>query len=895
MRRLGLWAAMMAAALLGFGQTPTAGDFFKANIKTDGTLVYDITAKGESKPITWGMDVAWDSETNVRRGIAFIGSENIGLGRASFQSYYDLTDEGELCREQIRALESRLNHLGRIGKHIQVVLNSDPGDGSQVSTMYKGKPENWAKLIYQTYLYTRSKGFNVCTVSPFNEPDYNGWGQGSMSDFLNICKELRNGNYPLLDTVRISAGNTLNCDRALEWYNYMKPYVNEGNTHQLAGSFKNYADFFAQVRADGNVATADELHNIMEAMVGVEYGMQNGIWWGFDGLARGEFCRASFGDRLAYAEDRAHWTAASVYRNTLDNRVEAFVGTSERQANPSSYRFVSKDRDVYYDGYGPQREFVVATPGGKPGSYQNGQTNAERVVMITWGEDVPPAPINGAYVLMNKNSRYVMGIENGSSSSGAKIGQYSYGTGGKKHMQWYVTPVDSAKGGDFSYYKITSVANGMTPDVWNWSLDKWGDVKLFNGSFGDNELWWFEYVGDGDYLIHSKHSNLVLEVAGGSTVNGANIYQDVVTYEDKQRWRLIPVDARCELTAPAVPTGLRAEGQMAGIRLTWDANAEEDLDGYTILRADEKGWNTIGRRIQGTEFVDNTCVPGRTYQYKIKAIDRSVNSSEACEPVEASTNGQRGLWAQWQFDGDLKDGSGNLLDAKCCAAPSFANQALATLHRSGTTSINLDGTKFVQLPYAVAQHREMTLCGWFKSKESTPSARVRLFDFGSGKDCCMYLTPNDGSNMSFVMRKGDEVETLTAKRLTGTNWRHVAVTIADEKVTIWVDGEEVASSEEMSLSPEDIAPVICNIGRSQSDNDPLLKGYVDDVRIYNYPLSAEELAEVMNDTDTAVDELTTDDGQPIGAEGEMYDLVGRRLSLDSRGLVIVNGKKYYVK
>ena len=159
----------------------------------------------------------------------------------------------------------------------------------------------------------------------------------------------------------------------------------------------------------------------------------------------------------------------------------------------------------------------------------------------------------------------------------------------------------------------------------------------------------------------------------------------------------------------------------------------------------------------------------------------------------------------------------------------------------------------------------------------------------------MYLTPNDGSNMSFVMRRGDEVETLTAKRLTGTNWRHVAVTIADEKVTIWVDGEEVASTEEMSLSPEDIAPVICNIGRSQSDNDPLLKGYVDDVRIYNYPLSAEELAEVMNDTDTAVDELTVDDGQPNGAEGEMYDLVGRRLSLDSRGLVIVNGKKYYVK
>jgi hypothetical protein len=33
------------------------------------------------------------------------------------------------------------------------------------------------------------------------------------------------------------------------------------------------------VRASGHHATNDELHNVMEAMVGAEYGMQTGIWW----------------------------------------------------------------------------------------------------------------------------------------------------------------------------------------------------------------------------------------------------------------------------------------------------------------------------------------------------------------------------------------------------------------------------------------------------------------------------------------------------------------------------------------------------------------------------------------------------------------------------------------
>ncbi len=135
----------------------------------------------------------------------------------------------------------------------------------------------------------------------------------------------------------------LNTDQALSWYNALKGLLNEGNTHQLAGSFDNYALFYKTVRANGHHATNDELHNVMEAMVGVEYGMQTGIWWGTAELARGEFVKASFGRRLAYAEHRPNWTAASVYRSP-EGKVQAFVGSSERQAVTSSYSFVSQDR-----------------------------------------------------------------------------------------------------------------------------------------------------------------------------------------------------------------------------------------------------------------------------------------------------------------------------------------------------------------------------------------------------------------------------------------------------------------------------------------------------------------------------------------------------------------------
>jgi hypothetical protein len=113
-------------------------------------------------------------------------------------------------------------------------------------------------------------------------------------------------------------------------------------------------------------------------------------------ICRGEFVKASDGVRLAYAEHRKNWTAASVYR-APDGKVQAFIGGSERQAVATTFKFVSVDHDVFFDGYGPQREFTVIYPGGVTGSYQNGQVNAERVINITWGDDIQPAIDGNTY------------------------------------------------------------------------------------------------------------------------------------------------------------------------------------------------------------------------------------------------------------------------------------------------------------------------------------------------------------------------------------------------------------------------------------------------------------------------------------------------------------------
>jgi hypothetical protein len=288
-------------------------------VVADRYLPFNTTDAGiRHEGIKWGLDTAWDSEANVRRGIAFMGKENVDVMRVSFQPTYALIDDARLTSDQIKAVNSRIAHAKLAGTP-ELVINDDHLSVDEYFTKNgRANAARWANLIMITKRLYEKAGLKVVTISPFNEPDF-GWGQGSMADFREICRVLKTDYADELEGIRISGGNTLNNDKASEWYNYLKPYVDDGNTHQLAGSFTNYANFFREVSSDGLHPSADEMHNVADALVALEYGMKTGIWWGFDARARGQLCRATHGDRLAYAEYLDAWSAAAVYRNLQDN------------------------------------------------------------------------------------------------------------------------------------------------------------------------------------------------------------------------------------------------------------------------------------------------------------------------------------------------------------------------------------------------------------------------------------------------------------------------------------------------------------------------------------------------------------------------------------------------
>lgn len=848
--------SMTAFAQNNISSVASANDNLVANKKTDVTIIFNTNDEGIKTPVIWGLDTAWPSEDNIRRGTAFIGKEQLAVGRVSFQPSDLIGEDGELSAAQKRDLNNRLRLIGMTGVK-DIALNSDHevlcsyDNAAQHRENYVGKPKEWVKLFKATVNYCRDKGYNVVSISPFNEPDYTAWNQGPMSDFKEICRLMREDEF--FDSIRISGGNTLNCDESLKWYNGLSPYLDEGNTHQLAGSFDTYSSFFETVRKNGHHATADELHNVMEAIVGVEYGMQTGIWWGFDGRARGEYCKATFGDRIAYGEDRAHWTAAAIYRMP-DGRIQLFGGTSERQANNSSYRIVSQDKVAYFEGHGPTHEYIMSLPGGT--GYQSGQTNAERVLEIHTGEDVPLGPTEGKFIIMNKKSRKLITPQNGSTQNGTNICQNSKKA--KAYQQWNISPVDARIGGDFSYFFISNAQNGAQLDINNWSLENGGNIILYNGGKGANEQWFFQYAGDGYYYILSRHSNKCLEVAGGSTSENANIQQNTLTGDDRQMWRLLPINATCEQYAPEAPTGLTATATAATINLSWNAVNEIDVTGYVILRANASAdkpyeWNTIARNIEDTLFVDNTVTEGNSYIYKIKAVDRAMNRSESSDSVIAEMLDQPILVASYQFEDTLCDESGNLLHAAHFGEPTYLTAKKGNLRDK---VLLLDGSAdYLQLPTAIANRDEMTIALWVRWKGN--GNWQRIFDFGNNENQYMFLTTNaSNGKMRFAIKNNSEEQVMDISKLGTYTWKHITLTLSKDSVVAYIDGEKKASSTDITIRPSDFCPLFNYIGRSQFRGDAMFKGDIDDLHIYNYALSAEEVNALFADA-SDVENITT--------------------------------------
>ena len=888
-------AAMMAHGASAQVISTTRG--MKAVPKTDNTVSYNLSEEGVSKPLEWGLDLAWLDEGNLRRGLLFAGKDLIDVVRSSFRPS-DSNADGTLSESQQDFVNQRASLIKNYCKAgVLVNLNDDHGSvgstymcNSTATSKINACAAEWAKCIDVHRLAFQALGVSVESVSPINENDYDYHGQVSTNSNIRRSVAKKICEYLYIDYgykelgIKLCGGNTLNCEGASTYWNDARQYLSMGNTHQLAGYFYQYADFFQEVRNAGQMPVNDELHNVMEAMVGVEYGLQRGIWWGSCEHTRSQFMKASnYGKRLAYSENRNKWTAASVYRHN-DGTVEGFIGASERQAYPTTYRFFSQDRDVWYDGQGPMREFVMTVESDPSGTYGSDQQKSrEDLVNIQTGEDIQPV-INGTYKIANKgNISYAI-------SSGGTLTSFAYGG------SWSVTPHERTLNGDIRYHRIQIPGtNPMYLDVENWGLSAGTRVIGYRGGYGSNEQWYLRYAGDGYFYIMSRHNGLCLQPR--SLSSNAVLEVAVLTGADNQKWRFLPASlTTVSSTAPIVGKEFAVTDQPGSVLLTW--NFPKNRKGYitadysfNVLRRvkGETEWQLLAQGLTTTSFTDNTALPGTVYEYGIRTrfISTGIKSATIEGPLEGSVTEEKDLLARWCTGDSILDATQN------GNHPGFyGTETYGAGPKDGLKALSLNGSSFVQLPSTIASHAGLTVSAWVYWKGG--DSWQRIFDFGNGTDHYIFLTPSNGSQMRLGLKNGGTEKVVSTSALTQNTWVHVAATVDENGAKLYVNGEQVAEGTP-GIVPSDFNPVFNYIGRSQFASDPMFRGSLSDVRVYNFAANAEEVRVIYQGGEPTSVRIvgTLPESAPADVtDAPAYDLAGRRALRTQKGYVITNGKKY---
>jgi hypothetical protein len=496
---------------------------------------------------------------------------------------------------------------------------------------------------------------------------------------------------------------------------------------------------------------------------------------------------------------------------------------------------------------------------------------------------------NGAYKILNRNSALAAEAD----AANSRVIQNIYT--GATNERWNLVHRGAGQ------YSITSVANGWS---WNTFYDS-NEEPLTLAPWGydghPDRRFIIAPEDNGYFRILVVDGGLSIEIGGASLASGTPAQQYVYHDENHQQWAVLTP------TAPSFPTGLSAawgdpaqvpgdynsDGAVNGrdflvwqrsfgttlgdadgdgngivdngdlevwstgyghepgsswVGLSW--NAVAGATSYNVKRATVVGGphETIAAGIAATNFSDTGLVAGNTYYYVVSAVSasgESLVSAEESPPL---------LHAHLQFDeasGTIAaDATGNGWTG------TLVNGPLRTMGISGN-AVDLDGTNdHVRLPSGVVDGlTEVTFATWVNLDSLNNWAR--LFDFGSGTIINMFLAPRSGFTGSPVFAittsgGGGEQRINSGVAIPIGTWTHVAITLNGSTGILYINGLEVGRNSSMTLTPFSLGVTTQNyIGKSQY-SDPYLNGLVDDFRIYDYALSAAQVAALATSSFTAV-------------------------------------------
>ena len=233
----------------------------------------------------------------------------------------------------------------------------------------------------------------------------------------------------------------------------------------------------------------------------------------------------------------------------------------------------------------------------------------------------------------------------------------------------------------------------------------------------------------------------------------------------------------------------------------------------------------------------------------VQTIRTAVSSGGTSGPTAPST----GLVAHWAFDGDASDETG-AYDATPHGTPNFVTDAdrgqVVNLDGSGdyfsagtTSSFNFIHNDHTFTVAAWVQPHGTSEYWWLGTSEAADASvgfDTALFRDGTQNAIRFDLRDGSGNDYAFF--------TSPDGTLSATEWHHVVFTGDGDTLKIYHNGTEVASTAAPTQTSSD-ASAAFGLGAVAGYGSETLDGELDDVRVYERGLTADEVADLYNATE----------------------------------------------
>lgn len=226
---------------------------------------------------------------------------------------------------------------------------------------------------------------------------------------------------------------------------------------------------------------------------------------------------------------------------------------------------------------------------------------------------------------------------------------------------------------------------------------------------------------------------------------------------------------------------------------------------------------------------------------KLADFDYDISPHIKCGKKSNIVSSQQdGLIAHWKFDGNLLDYSLNNNYGK------NEGGAIPTTNRFDEPEMayKFDGVDdFIDFGSSSVfdVRNELTLSAWIKYEGNFTGGVITKGQQGTWKNNSFVLRSSN-TRIRFLISDGENTNNIEFPTSLGDNkWHYIVATLSETKLTLYVDGEKTGEKSR-TVGPLKVVTQPLKVGQGYVGTH--YKGSIDEIRIYNRALSADEIKEL---------------------------------------------------